>query len=138
MRIDWVEKGLQKLVENAKKEIPLLSEIRVFGSYNNGNWNPRKSDIDVLTEIDDEGYSVFKDRIKIVHSFFEIDQRRELSKKLQNELEEEFAKRLDLHLLSKKDVKIICNDYSSRSRDFGKNIKAGRLLYPNNLPIVIY
>jgi predicted nucleotidyltransferase len=57
MQRETVEKGLKKLVENAKKEIPLLSEIRIFGSYNNGDWNPKYSDLDIFVEIDNETFS---------------------------------------------------------------------------------
>ena len=53
-----VEQELEKLVEIAKTEVPILSEIRVFGSYNNKNWDPEKSDIDVLLEVGVSGYSV--------------------------------------------------------------------------------
>jgi len=48
MQIPEVEETLEELVEVLKGYIPTLREVRVFGSYNNGNWNPETSDVDVF------------------------------------------------------------------------------------------
>ena len=48
-----VEKELEEFVKILTEEIPSITEIRIFGSYNNDhkNWNPKKSDIDVYIEM---------------------------------------------------------------------------------------
>ena len=48
MRVPEVEETLESLVGVLKAYIPTLREVRVFGSYNNGNWNPETSDVDVF------------------------------------------------------------------------------------------
>ena len=58
-RNEQVEKELEKLVSVITEVIPSVTEIRVFGSYNNGNWNPKKSDIDVFAETNEENYSLY-------------------------------------------------------------------------------
>ena len=45
--IKEVEKDLEELVKALKESMPKLVEVRLFGSYNNDNWNPETSDIDV-------------------------------------------------------------------------------------------
>ncbi len=125
-----IEQELERMTDVAKKEIPLLSEIRIFGSYNNGNWNPRTSDVDVFLEIDDEHFSGSKDRIYYEHHSVESEQRQTVREKILGAISEDFAWKYKqgLKIFSKGDV-----------RDLGANItgemKAGRLLYPVNLPV---
>lgn len=52
-----VEREIEELVRVAKEVIPSIKEIRLFGSYNNGNWNPESSDIDINIEIASKNYS---------------------------------------------------------------------------------
>ena len=52
-----IEEELGKLVRVLGNVVPSLAEVRVFGSYNNGNWNPEISDVDVFVETRDEDYS---------------------------------------------------------------------------------
>ena len=59
---EQVERELEKLVSIIQEVIPSVNEIRVFGSYNNGNWNPEKSDVDVFVETADEDYSRYRNR----------------------------------------------------------------------------
>jgi len=50
--IHEVETDLEELVAVLKESMPKLREVRLFGSYNNGNWNPETSDIDIGILID--------------------------------------------------------------------------------------
>ncbi|MCK4552580.1 nucleotidyltransferase domain-containing protein [Candidatus Pacearchaeota archaeon] len=50
----FIESELKQLTSVILKSKILegVREIRVFGSYNNGNWNPEISDIDIFIEAD--------------------------------------------------------------------------------------
>ena len=48
MKYPLVERSLEKAVNALETLIPSLIQVRVFGSYNNGDWNPEKSDIDLF------------------------------------------------------------------------------------------
>ena len=43
-----VEKELSNLVKILIETVPSLNSVRLFGSYLNGKWNPKTSDIDIL------------------------------------------------------------------------------------------
>ncbi len=51
MRVPEVELVLEELVDSLKENWPLLREVRVFGSYHNGNWDPERSDVDIYVLI---------------------------------------------------------------------------------------
>lgn len=57
---EQVEKELERLVSVIIEVVPSLTEVRVFGSYNNGNWNPETSDIDVFVELEEGTLSIMK------------------------------------------------------------------------------
>lgn len=52
MNIDErVERELVQVVESLREIIPSLQEVRVYGSYQDGNWNLKKSDIDIFVVV---------------------------------------------------------------------------------------
>ena len=85
-----VEKELSNLVKILIETVPSLNSVRLFGSYLNGKWNPKTSDIDILVCINDEHYSVYKDRTKDwddITGYFSIigsEQRRNLRENIEN------------------------------------------------------
>lgn len=127
MQREEVERGLNRLVEVAKRQIPLLSEIRVFGSYVNGNWNPEMSDVDVMVETGDEDLSRSK-----WYTYY----RRFISSRFINEMTQGSCSRIDALLFSKGDLMVCWNENGGKG-PIGKNMKSGRLLYPTNLPAVV-
>lgn len=48
----YVERNLADFVDICVEEIPTLREVRVFGSYHNGDWKPESSDVDVFVLVD--------------------------------------------------------------------------------------
>lgn len=135
MRREEVEEGLKRLVENAKGEIPLLSEVRVYGSYNNGGWDLRESDIDIFVEIDDESSSF----ISFVGNK-NYESVRNLRRKLKRGLKQlGLFERVNIDILNKSDVVELWEvEYIPGKGSYGQNVKNGRLLYPTNLPLVFW
>lgn len=126
-----VEKELEKLVSVLAGVVPLIKEIRVFGSYNNGNWNPETSDIDVFVETSDENYSRYKDRREgnFQGETLESIQRTELKERIKKRVEyNPYEGRFSIHLLSKKDIERLSAHYTG---NFIFAAKDGRLLYSN-------
>jgi len=113
-----VEKELSNLVKILIETVPSLNSVRLFGSYLNGKWNPKTSDIDILVCINDEHYSVYKDRTKDwddITGYFSIigsEQRRNLRENIENKLNGKHKDRFSLAILSKKDVRdlMFCNE----------------------------
>ncbi|MBS3152778.1 nucleotidyltransferase domain-containing protein [Candidatus Woesearchaeota archaeon] len=62
MDLSNIEREINTLTEVLVKTVPSLLEIRLFGSYYNGNWNPERSDIDIFVLKTDENYSANKYR----------------------------------------------------------------------------
>jgi predicted nucleotidyltransferase len=62
-----VEKELEELTDVLKSAVPSLLEVRVFGSYENGNWKPSESDIDIYILVGEwgEGYDEAKIRSQL-------------------------------------------------------------------------
>ncbi len=141
-RDEQVEIELEKLVGIIKKVVPSLTEVRVFGSYNNGNWNPEKSDIDIYVEMRNEDLSFYKDRTEIKDSWFygseESGQRKEIRKNIRekfNTMNPTYKDRFSIHLLTRGDLDKMWNMDEGKG-PIGKNVKQGRLLYSNKqIPI---
>lgn len=126
-----VETELTKMVQNAR-EIPFLSEIRVFGSYKNGNWDPKSSDIDIFVEMGDTSSSFRSRRIngrdnknygKVV----------EIRDNLRRGLKKEIAARMQIDVLNTDDLNELWNhEFVKGKGAYGQNAKQGRLIYPVN------
>ena len=130
-RDSQVERNLEKLVGVLVNIVPQLTEVRVFGSYNNGTWDCEKSDIDVLVEMADEHYSRYKDRREgnfqgeSLESVQRIELKEGIGKKIKNS---PYEKRFSIHLLSMEDVKKLSAHYEG---NFVLDAKSGRPLYSN-------
>ena len=128
MRNEIIERELERLVEVARKVVPQLIEIRVFGSYNNGNWDPEKSDVDVFVETGDERYSSNRN----------IGDRIDLREQIRQRFSGISTNRFSIHLFSFSDVKRgTLNQNNGYASNFIISAKNGRLLYPLNLPALI-
>jgi predicted nucleotidyltransferase len=120
-----VERELGKLVRIASLGaiVPSVVEVRVFGSYNNGNWDPGRSDVDVFVETRDEGHSKLKNQVNNIIAA-------DYLKKIMGE-----GVDFGIVILSTSDV-----GHYLQSRGPGSKIvvaaKKGRLLYKNELPFL--
>ncbi|HJZ18657.1 MAG TPA: nucleotidyltransferase domain-containing protein [Candidatus Nanoarchaeia archaeon] len=128
---EQVERELEKLVSIIQEVIPSVNEIRVFGSYNNGNWNPEKSDVDVFVETADEDYS----RMRFFFNFFPIipyesNKRKGIRKEIFQKLGAN-PNRLSMNFFSSSDVQIFRENYRSNMICVIESMKSGRLLYQN-------
>lgn len=133
-RNERIERDIEKLVDVCKKVIPSLSEIRVFGSYNNGNWNPEKSDVDIFVETSDEEYSRYGDCENGVFPLFESKQRRKIRSKLVKEVykAKQNGTKFSVHFYSQNDVVRLSIPEKHFGRgSLGINMKCGRLLCQN-------
>ena len=139
VRYEEIEEGLNNLVYVLSETISSLNQVRVFGSYNNGNWKLEKSDVDIFVKVDDEYYSYLKHRIKNSHSdfpiFLESEQRGRLRKRIMEEFPKEtrgFMARFHPHILSNYDLKKMWNLDELGRGPIGKNMARGKLLYPSH------
>ncbi|MBR9676669.1 hypothetical protein GOV04_00820 [Candidatus Woesearchaeota archaeon] len=131
--LQQIEQNLEKLTSIAISEIPSLLEVRVFGSYQNGKWNPEKSDIDIFMLLADESYSWRRNRrIKHFYDYWTTKEslqrgnlRNELKEKLENN---EFWQRLSLHIATLTDMDRSIGSDEGKG-DVGRNIYKGRELY---------
>ena len=118
------------LTEAIKHAVPSLQEVRVFGSYNNGNWKREKSDIDIFVLIADEYFSSYRDREAFgYYQIIESKQRREIRKNIKNSYRGNHFDMFQIFLCTPKDLEYL------KKRDEGKgfigiNMMNGRLLYP--------
>ena len=127
--INEIEKGLEELIGILKSEIPLLKEVRVFGSYENGNWKPKKSDIDIFVLTLNEYYSCFDKLISLRdYSTIESKQREGLRKKINGGLTGQYKNKFAIHIVSRKDLKHLIGNNPGKG-DVGRNMLRGRLLY---------
>jgi predicted nucleotidyltransferase len=110
--IDEIERWLEEITLILKANIIELKEIRVFGSYENGFWNP-------------ENYSNL-DKAILLHNSFSI-----LRKKTDVNLTNEYTKRFGFHIVSKKELERLVGKNTGRG-DIGRSMLNGRLLYSNS------
>ncbi len=128
-----VEKELEQLVSVITEVVPQLTEVRVFGSYHDGKWNPETSDIDVFVETGDENLSLYNYRRKVWDWTRAIPRQRiqETFQARVNRLSFKYRDRFHIQLLTPSDVTEIF--YRDEGKGpIGKNMKNGRLLYSNN------
>ena len=122
MKNEQVEKELQELTGIIRKKTPwnLVNEIRVYGSYNNGNWDPEKSDIDIFVEInkDDPRYITFlyEHTSKITREVLKI-------------MKGQYKNRFSIQVYYEGLVKEIWDKDIGRGPGLGRDMKNGRLLY---------
>ncbi|MEK6933000.1 MAG: nucleotidyltransferase domain-containing protein [Nanoarchaeota archaeon] len=130
MHLNYLEKELNVLVEVLKKEIPSLLEVRVFGSYNNGNFNREKSDIDIFVLLGDEKYSVYNVR-RMLDSYKDIEsnQRQSLRKKLINRIA---SNKISFYILTLENLLHLVGIDEGRG-DIGRSMVSRRLLYRSKL-----
>src|SRR3989344_1783768 len=132
-RNEQVEIELSKLVDILKRVVPKLTEVRVFGSYNNGNWNPKTSDVDIFVETADESLSYYKHRPKLALAFYdnESKERQRLIRII--EIYYRPTTKFDIQLSSKEDFDKINETFDAKRGELslGQSIKSGRLLYSN-------
>ena len=117
MRISEVENCLEELIKILKSKIDDLKEVRIYGSYNNGNFNPQTSDIDLAVILN-------RNFLGEVPSSKEILQI--LSEKfpyLQN--------KFDVYFLTPSALESLTG-YNMGGGDLGQNISEGRLLYSSS------
>lgn len=134
---EQVENELEKLVSILTEVVPQLKEVRVFGSYNNGNWNPEKSDVDVFVETSNSDYSRKKFLIKYswipflpILDIHESSERKNMRKEIMQKLGNNPSE-LSINFFSSDDVQIFRENYRSVMIDIIKAMKSGRLLYQN-------
>ena len=126
--MEKVEEELEQLVELALDVIPSVREIRVFGSYESGNWNPEKSDVDVLVETSDELYSAFMSK----HC---KSQREEIRNEFIRKMDQaDLHYRFEVHWFTADDVRRLSMRNQGRG-SLGLNMKSGRLIYLDCQPI---
>jgi len=123
-----VEAELEKLISAARKFAPSLREIRIFGSYNKGEWDSEKSDVDVFIEIGDEYYSEIRDGQWFPDYRTESKQRQKIRCEIMSFMDGNYKDRFSVHILSPNDIKRLWN-YDAGKGPIGKNMKIGRLLY---------
>ena len=132
VRHERVEEGLNNLVYALKETIPSLKQVRVFGSYNNGNWDPERSDVDVFVRVGDERYSYLKHgKFNENLVFRESEDRKMLRQRIMDHFfgdTLEFKERFHPHILSENDLKEMWNLDKGKG-PIGKNMSKGRLLY---------
>jgi predicted nucleotidyltransferase len=118
-----VERELEELVELILDSIPSVKEVRVFGSYFTGGWNPQTSDVDVFVESDNKLYSAF------VPSRFDYGQRQNVQIKFTVKMtQKNFSYPFEVHWFTSEDVDRLSMRNHGRG-SLGRNMKAGRLLY---------
>ncbi|MEK6955380.1 MAG: nucleotidyltransferase domain-containing protein [Nanoarchaeota archaeon] len=128
-----VEDELPKLVNVLINRIPSLLEIRLFGSYFDGNWNKDRSDIDIFSLTAEEYYSFRRDnRTGNSCGFYYIEeslQRKNLRDIVKNDISAFiYRDRFHIHIVSREDLPILKR--TNEGRGFiGVNMKKGRLLY---------
>ena len=119
-----IEKELEQLVDAIIEIVPSVNEIRVFGSYITGSWNPQESDVDVFVESNDEFYSFF------IPTAFNLGQRNKIKQRLTRRMSEEtWDYNFEVHWFTSEDVKRLSIRNQGRG-SLGRNMKSGRLLYP--------
>ncbi|MBU0898330.1 MAG: nucleotidyltransferase domain-containing protein [Nanoarchaeota archaeon] len=130
MYIEQIENELKQLVSVLERVIPALEEVRVFGSYENGNWNPDRSDIDIFVLTNDENFYSKKDTQFVLSDYTEHEskQRKKLRKLILENFSGNYKDKLSLHIYTPTDVEDV-QGVDEGKGDLGKNIKNGRLLY---------
>ena len=133
-RNEQVERELEKLVGVLVDVVPQLTEVRVFGSYNNGNWNPEKSDVDVFIETGDEAYAALD--AEDIRQFTRRRALKTITMKKIVALSERYETIFDLEFYTMGEIKRTFEVIDVRG-SLAKNMKSGRLLYPiKQIPIV--
>ena len=128
---EQVETELTKMVQNAR-EIPFLSEIRIFESYNNGLWDSEHSDIDIFVEIGDTSSS-FRSRRVNGRDNKNYGKVAEIRDNLRRGLRKEISVKMQIDLLNTDDLNELWNhEFIHGKGAYGQNVKQGRLIYPVN------
>ena len=127
-RNEQVERELEKLVGVLVDVVPQLTEVRVFGSYNNGNWNPEKSDVDVFIETGDEAYAALD--AEDIRQFTRRRALKTITMKKIVALSERYETIFDLEFYTMGEIKRTFEVIDVRG-SLAKNMKSGRLLYQN-------
>nr|MBI4156257.1 nucleotidyltransferase domain-containing protein [Candidatus Woesearchaeota archaeon] len=126
MRNKQVEKELEQLVDIITEVIPSLKEIRVFGSYITGGWDPKVSDVDIFVESENEFYSAF------IPAPYNVGQRDETKERLARRMSKgDWNYDFHVHWFSSGDVRRLSMRNHVRG-SLGRTTKAGRLLYPQS------
>lgn len=128
-----IERELERLVQIAKETIPRLVEIRIFGSYNNGNWNPNKSDVDVFIQV--RGIGGICPYYK--HQTYDMDQdmydrffpHELFEREVQSRLSKDLRLKFDIKVLDWRDVIEYSDESKGKGRGVAKDMISGRLLY---------
>ncbi len=123
-----VEIELDKLVDVLKTEIPSLFEVRVFGSYNNGNWDKERSDIDIFVLLTDENYYSKKSVRNYDYTSLESELREELRGRIKKRFKSKYSRRVSLYLCTPADAERLRFVNDGRG-NFGENMLEGRLIY---------
>lgn len=126
-----VEEELGHLVRLAKQVVPRLTEIRVFGSYHNGNWNPEKSDIDVFVQM--RGGQIFP---YYKYQTYDMDDEaynrvfphRRYEQAISSGIDEDIRSRFDIHVFSFRDV-LEFRGKKCPQGGIAKTMKRGKLIY---------
>ena len=135
MRRDDIEAELVEFVEAVKAEAPSLEMITVFGSYNNGNWSPARSDIDTAVLVGDEHYNLYRDLREAggwSYAQKESLQREELRLRVKARMSGAHKERFQMHLITPRMIPRLIGCNEGRG-DFGRNILRGRLIYPEGI-----
>ncbi len=129
-----IEAELSQLVNILVRTVPSLKSVRVIGSYNNGNWNPEKSDIDMIILTNDKLYSYRRDRREISDGTScgwiekESVQREELATKIKDQMTGKHKDKFSLSIITPKDLRHMF--FIDEGRGYiGLNFATGRLLY---------
>lgn len=130
-----IETELIKMVQNAKK-IPSLTEIRIFGSYNNGNWDSETSDVDIFAGMGDTSSSFRSCRAngRDNKNYRRVDG---IKNKIRKGLSKKIAGRMQIDVLNPDDLNELWNhEFIPGKGPYGQNVKQGRLIYSVNRYVV--
>lgn len=122
MKREYVEENLKVIRHGAVDYVPSLLEVRSFGSYQNGEWDPAKSDVDIMMLTGKEHLSAL--------NFLRRDEglRDEICKKVLMGTGDEFRARVDLKLVTLFDMDVLIGCDEGKG-DIGRNMYGGDLLY---------
>ena len=129
-----IEKELEELVALIVETTPsgLINEIRLFGSYNNGNWDPEKSDIDIFVEINRKHREYADHWNSNSYAGSSSVESNALGK-----FKGEFKDRFQISVINDESMPFLLEYDRGRGPGLGKEMKSGRLLYQNlvNKPV---
>ena len=134
-RVEQIERELRQLVSVVTEIVPSVREIRVFGSYNNGHWNPKKSDVDVFVGVDR-----YRGKLHgLVTSFItpnplrrDLLSKDRICKKVERKIKS-YQSRFSLLFFNTDELEFYGYQTSPKhpGHILGEQLKKGRLIYPN-------